>query len=85
MCQEKENLIKAIIDMRIRPVLQAHGGDIAFVSCEKDGVVWVELQGACDGCPNAINTLSNNVELFLKTLIPEIKSVKDIHLNGDEK
>lgn len=61
--EELENVIQNIIQIRIRPVLQAHGGDIAYKAF-KDGVVYVELQGACQGCPGAVETLKGNVEHF---------------------
>lgn len=83
MVDTQENLIKAIIEMRIRPVLQAHGGDIVFCGF-KDGVVSVQLQGACDGCPNALQTLHEQVEDFLKVVVPDVQSVQDINLKQKE-
>lgn len=80
---EKE-LIERVIELRIRPVLQAHGGDIEFQDYQDD-IVWVNLTGACDGCPNALNTLKGTVEHFLKLLFPEIKAVKDKNLEAFEK
>lgn len=78
--EETKQLIKAILELRIRPVLQAHGGDITYKDF-KDGIVYVEMQGACHGCPNALNTLKENVEGFLKQFFPdEIKAVKDVNL-----
>lgn len=65
-------LIARIIDLRIRPVLQAHGGDVAFVSFDEEtNVVRVQLQGACNGCPNALITLKETVENFLKLCVSE--------------
>ena len=75
----QDNIIQQItglIDARIRPALKQDGGDIAFVKFE-NGVVYVELQGNCVGCPYAMNTLKNGVEKTLKTYIPEVKSVKN--------
>lgn len=80
---EKE-LIEKVIELRIRPVLQAHGGDIEFQDYQDD-IVWVNLTGACDGCPNALNTLKGTVEHFLKILFPEIKAVKDKNLVAFEE
>ena len=74
-----EDLIKSIIEIRIKPVLESHGGAIEFVSFN-DGILRVELQGACKGCPGAMSTLKNNVEGFLQSIIPEIKEVREIHL-----
>lgn len=65
-------LIERIIDLRIRPVLQMHGGDISFLSFdEKTNTVYVMLQGACNGCPNALNTLKETVEHFLRLCVDE--------------
>ncbi len=69
----KEKIQKALD--KIRPMLQADGGDVEFVDVE-DGVVKVRLQGACAGCPMSQMTLKNGIEKILKKEIPEIKSVE---------
>jgi len=69
--QEK---IKETID-KIRPMLQADGGDVEFVDFE-DGVVKVRLKGACAGCPMSQMTIKNGIERLLKQEIPEVKSVE---------
>jgi Fe-S cluster biogenesis protein NfuA len=60
---------------KIRPMLQADGGDVELVDIE-DGVVKVRLQGACAGCPMSQMTLKNGIEKILKKEIPEVKSVE---------
>ncbi len=60
---------------KIRPMLQADGGDVELVDVE-DGVVKVRLQGACAGCPMSQMTLKNGIEKILKKEIPEVKSVE---------
>ena len=60
---------------KIRPMLQADGGDVEFVGLE-EGVVKVRLQGACAGCPMSQMTLKNGIERLLKQEIPEVKSVE---------
>jgi len=60
---------------KIRPMLQADGGDVELVDIE-DGVVKVRLQGACAGCPMSQMTLKNGIERILKKEIPEVKSVE---------
>lgn len=60
---------------KIRPMLQADGGDVELVSVE-DGIVKVRLQGACAGCPMSQMTLKNGIERFLKSEIPEVVSVE---------
>ncbi len=62
---------------KIRPMLQADGGDVELVDVE-DGVVKVRLQGACAGCPMSQITLKNGIERFLKKEIPEVKSVERV-------
>ena len=59
----------------IRPALQADGGDVSLVNVTEDGVVEVELQGACKGCPMSQLTLANSVERVLKDRIPEVSKV----------
>lgn len=59
---------------KIRPHLQADGGDVEFVS-ENNGVVRVRLTGACGGCPMATMTLKNVVEQMIKSDVPEVKEV----------
>lgn len=68
--------IKETID-KIRPMLQADGGDVEFVGFE-DGVVKVRLKGACAGCPMSQMTIKNGIEQSLKKAIPEIKSVEQV-------
>ncbi len=71
------NIIKQItglINARIRPALKQDGGDISFIKYN-DGIVYVELQGNCSGCPYAAITLKEGVEKLLKTYIPQVKSV----------
>jgi len=60
---------------KIRPMLQADGGDVELIDIE-DGVVKVRLQGACAGCPMSQMTLKNGIEKILKKEIPEVKSVE---------
>lgn len=67
--------VKAVIE-KIRPVLQADGGDIELVGVdETNGVVSVRLQGACRGCPGARMTLKMGVERHLKEKVPEVTEV----------
>jgi len=65
--------VEAVMN-KIRPMLQADGGDVELVEIE-DGVVKVRLQGACAGCPMSQMTLRNGIERILKQEIPEVKSV----------
>ena len=60
---------------KIRPMLQADGGDVELVDVQ-EGVVTVRLQGACAGCPMSQMTLKNGIEKILKKEIPEVVSVE---------
>lgn len=62
---------------RIKPSLQADGGDVDLVDV-KDGVVEVKLVGACAGCPMSRLTLKNGIERILKDEIPEVKEVREV-------
>ncbi len=69
--------IKELIDTRVRPAVQQDGGDIVFKSYE-DGVVYLQMQGACAGCPSSTATLKMGIENMLKHYIPEITEVCQI-------
>ena len=59
---------------RIRPALQADGGDVELVDV-RDGVVSLRLTGACKGCPMATMTLRNGIERILREQVPEVEEV----------
>ena len=59
---------------KIRPALQADGGDVELVDVN-EGTVKVRLKGACAGCPMSTMTLKNGIERILKEQIPEVKEV----------
>jgi len=63
---------------KVRGALQADGGDVKLIEVTDDGVVKVELTGACGGCPMATMTLKNGIERILKQDIPEITSVESV-------
>ena len=62
---------------RIRPALQADGGDVELVDVT-DGVVKVKLTGACGGCPMSQMTLKMGIERQLKKDVPEVKEVQSV-------
>ncbi len=72
----KEN-VKSVLN-QIRPSLQADGGDVELKNVSDDGVITVELQGHCRGCPYSQMTLKNGIERLLKEKIPEVKEVKNV-------
>lgn len=63
---------------KIRPALQADGGDVELVEIGEDGVVKVRLKGACGGCPMSQMTLKMGIERILRKEVPEIKSVEAV-------
>ncbi len=63
---------------KIRPMLQADGGDVTLIAVDDDGTVKVKLMGACGSCPMSIMTLKNGIERLLKQEIPEIKEVVQV-------
>ncbi|MDR0515354.1 MAG: NifU family protein [Coriobacteriaceae bacterium] len=66
--------VSAVLEL-IRPSLQADGGDVELVEVDEEGVVTVELQGACKGCPMSQMTLANGVERILKERVPGVSKV----------
>lgn len=62
---------------KVRPALQADGGDVELVDVE-GGVVKVRLTGACGGCPMASITLKNGIEALLKKEIPSVERVESV-------
>ncbi|MDB2414553.1 NifU family protein [Rickettsiales bacterium] len=69
--------IKELIETRVRPAVAQDGGDIIFHGFE-DGVVKLEMHGACSGCPSSSLTLKSGIENMLQYYIPEVKSVEAI-------
>jgi len=71
---EIENKIVKILDQKIRPAVARDGGDIKFKEF-KDGIVKVQLQGSCSGCPSSTMTLKQGVQNLLCHYLPEVKEV----------
>ena len=72
-----EKKIVKLLDEKIRPAVAKDGGDIKFKEY-KDGVVKVQLQGSCSGCPSSTATLKQGVQNLLCHYIPEVKEVRAI-------
>ena len=66
--------IKELIDTYVKPAVEMDGGNIEFKSFDK-GVVTVELQGSCSGCPSSSVTLKAGIEGMLKRMVPEVTEV----------
>ena len=74
---ELEKRIKKLLDEKIRPAVARDGGDIKFKEF-KNGIVKVELQGSCSGCPSSTLTLKQGVQNLLCHYVPEVKSVEAV-------
>ena len=70
---EKEK-IEEILN-RVRPSIQADGGDVELVNIREDNVIELRLKGACNGCPMATLTLKAGIERIIKEEIPEVTEV----------
>lgn len=67
--------IKELIETRVRPAVANDGGDIVYRGFQK-GVVYLQMQGACSGCPSSSATLKNGIEQLLKHYVPEVTEVR---------
>lgn len=69
--------IRELIDTRVRPAVAQDGGDIIFRGFH-DGIVQLELHGACSGCPSSTATLKQGIENMLKHYVPEVVAVEAV-------
>jgi Fe-S cluster biogenesis protein NfuA len=69
--------IKELIETRVRPAVAGDGGDITFRGY-KDGVVYLNMRGACSGCPSSTATLKHGIQNLLRHFMPEIREVEAI-------
>ena len=67
--------IRELIDTRVRPAVAQDGGDIVFKGFD-EGIVYLQMQGACSGCPSSSATLKHGIENMLKYYIPEVLEVR---------
>lgn len=67
--------IKELIETRIRPAVANDGGDIVYRGFQR-GIVYLQMQGACSGCPSSSATLKNGIEQLLKHYVPEVTEVR---------
>ena len=71
--------IKEIIELRVRPAVAQDGGDIVFRHYDEDeGAVYLEMRGACSGCPSSSMTLKSGIENLLKHYVPEVTRVEQV-------
>jgi Fe-S cluster biogenesis protein NfuA len=67
--------IKELIDTRVRPAVANDGGDITFRGF-KEGVVYLDMKGACSGCPSSTATLKHGIQNLLKHFVPDVVEVQ---------
>jgi Fe-S cluster biogenesis protein NfuA len=73
--EETVNTIKELLETRVRPAVANDGGDIVFHGF-KDGVVFLEMRGACSGCPSSTATLRHGIENLLRHFCPDVQEVR---------
>ena len=69
--------IKELLETRVRPAVAQDGGDIIYHGYE-DGIVYLQMQGSCSGCPSSTATLKHGIENMLRYYIPEVKEVQAV-------
>ncbi|MBV1901813.1 MAG: NifU family protein, partial [Kordiimonadaceae bacterium] len=69
--------INLLLEEKVRPAVAGDGGDIVFRGF-KDGVVYLQMMGACSGCPSSTMTLKHGVENLLKHYVPEVVEVRPV-------
>lgn len=76
---ETVQIIKEILEGRVRPYVQEDGGDIKFKGFSKDtGIVKLEMRGSCAGCPSSGATLKEGIEKMMMFYLPEVKGVEAV-------
>jgi Fe-S cluster biogenesis protein NfuA len=75
--QEIVRTIKELLDTRVRPAVAQDGGDITFHGY-REGVVFLNMKGACSGCPSSTATLKHGIENLLRHFIPEVTEVRPV-------
>ncbi|MBI1202135.1 MAG: NifU family protein [Rhodopseudomonas sp.] len=74
---ETVDTIKDLIETRVRPAVAGDGGDITFKGY-KGGVVFLQMKGACSGCPSSTATLQHGIQNLLKHFVPEVVEVRPV-------
>jgi Fe-S cluster biogenesis protein NfuA len=72
---ETVELIKDLIETRVRPAVASDGGDITFRGF-KDGIVYLNMKGSCSGCPSSTATLQHGIQNLLKHFVPDVVEVR---------
>ena len=84
MDEELKKDIEAVLNLFVRPQLSNHGGGLEVIDLDQDGILWIEMQGECAGCPSADETAKSLVQKELVTRIPQIRGVEiDSGISGE--
>ena len=67
--------IKELLDTRVRPAVAQDGGDITFRGY-KEGIVYLNMKGACSGCPSSTATLKHGIQNLLRHFVPDVVEVR---------
>jgi Fe-S cluster biogenesis protein NfuA len=70
-------IIKDLIETRVRPAVAGDGGDITFKGY-KEGIVFLQMKGACSGCPSSTATLQHGIQNLLKHFVPEVIEIRPV-------
>lgn len=70
-------VIKELIETRVRPAVAQDGGDITFQGF-RDGVVYLNMRGACAGCPSSTATLKHGIQNLLRHFVPEVQEIQEV-------
>lgn len=76
--------IERVLDKKVRPYLNMHGGDIRLLEVTDDGIARCKLTGACATCPGASQTMTEVVEIALKEYFPSLKGIEAVYGISDE-
>ena len=74
---ETVDMIKDLIETRVRPAVANDGGDITFRGF-KDGIVYLDMKGACSGCPSSTATLRHGIQNLLRHYVPDVVEVRPV-------
>ncbi len=78
--QQVAETLKLLIEEKIRPAIQQHGGDIKFIAYD-NGTLKIELSKACISCPYAKETIENNIAKIVSFFVPEVTKVCDVNIS----
>ncbi len=74
---ETVGIIKELLETRVRPAVAQDGGDITFHGY-RDGIVYLNMRGACSGCPSSTATLKHGIENLLRHFVPEVTGIEQV-------